>query len=656
MPHKLLPTLFLSLVALTAIVPSSIAKKNKAIKQENTIENLLRHPKVYNMKMSPDGKYAASVAPMGDKGERGIVIFDLNDMSVKRSASWRGLDIDELHWTSNEDVTFSLSKWGAFVEGVYRLSVNEKTAKLLVKNDAVVRFLDPAPDQPFSWIWIRNGNKVKKGIAKLGSGRSGKVNKFDGSSEVPATNQNSMLSNRINELPGQTYWWHIDNDHEPRIVTRFHNDRLEYSHRYSQDEDWTTLPLEAEEWDIELFGNDKNLLYISGYNGENTKGLYPYNIDTGEIGELIFRDEFYDFSDSARYLRHENNVIGFRYMKDKPAFVWLAPELLSLQEMIDGALPGRANILYDSSADFNRHMIYSSSDNIPGEYILLDLKEKKLNSITKTAPWLVEEELASTQVFHFDTSDGLKLEGYLTIPNGKQGPHPMICLVHGGPWSRDTSDYDDETQFFASQGYAVLRVNYRGSTGYGKAVSQENAYEFRKMHNDITEAVKLTIDHGVADPDRIAIMGASFGGYAAICGAAFEPDLYTCAITNMGVFDWEEMIKSRKQQDRNGMRTRYSHHKLVEKLGNPKESSDKFHDISPIKHIDKVKIPIFVIHGKEDSNVSIKQSKMLKTELEKFGVVHQTHFVNDEGHNIFELKKRVKTYQLVLEFLNKHMK
>lgn len=646
MPRSLL--VFLSLVILCP--PFSFAANKKGSKNGNSIENILRPPRVYDMKMSPDGKYAASIAPIGEKGDRGIAIFNLDTMEIDRSFKWSGREIDSLTWTTNEDVAFNLSKWGAFVEGVFSVNVNRKDVYPLVANDAVVRWVDSAREEPFSWIWIRDGYRVNPGLVKLRDTGNASVHLGGGNFETASTNSNPLLSERIPNPPGQVYWWGVDQNHEPRMVVRFFEDKLEYLHRYNRDEDWSVLNLDPEEWDIELFAAETHKLYISGYNGHDTKGLYVYNIDTGEIGELLYRDDYYDFSDTASYLFFKDQVIGFRYLKATPQFVWLVPEMESIQAMVDGTIKDKVNIIYDSSTDFSRHLIFSYSDRSPPTYSILDLRAKTLREITKTAPWLNEDNLARTEVFHFTTSDGLKLEGYLTRPIGGKAPYPTICLVHGGPWVRDSGGYDDETQFFANNGYAVLRVNYRGSTGYGKKVSSDFDYDFRKMQDDITESVQLAIKAGIADPEKVAIMGASFGGYSALCGAAFEPDLYKCAITNMGVFDWEELMKSRKRQD-----SRYSYHKLKEVFGDPATKEETFEKISPIYHIDKVKIPIFVIHGKDDKNVSIKQSKLLRSELKEHGIEHEVLFVGDEGHNIFSLKKRVKTYEQILAFLEKHM-
>lgn len=647
LPHAILILLMLCLAPADGLGKK---KKNSEPRKGNTIENFLRPPKAFGMTMSPDGKYAASVAPIGEKGDRGLVVIDLDTMSVKRSFSVAGRSISQATWVGNDHIAFTRGIWDRWADGLFALDVENDEITQLLKNDVAASIIHPLHESTKAWIKINSPYQNQGGIALLEI--TGDVIYREGVHfRTYKTVDNPFLSNRIANPSGEIFWWGIDNNGVPRIVYRFEKGKLEYLHRKTADEKFAPLPIDAEEWAPEVFSDDPNILYISGYNGENTKGLYSYNIAKNVIGPVEFRDPKYDFSDSVQYHRFKGKVVGFRYMADKPKFVWLEPNLASIQSMIDGTLKDTENVIYDSSDDFSRHLIYSYSDRTPPTYNFLDLKAKSLKLITESAPWLEKEKLVPTQTFHFKTSDGLLLEGYLTRPTNKGGPLPTICIVHGGPWARDTNSYNDETQLFVKNGYAVVRINFRGSTGFGRKISYIPSYAFRKMQDDITEGVKMLIDQKIADPDRIAIMGASFGGYSAICGAAFEPDLYRCAITNMGVFDWEELIRSRKSQ-----RHYYSHYKLLEQLGSPNEDQKRFEDISPIYHIDKIKVPIMVIHGKEDQNVEIKQSKLLKRELEKHGVDHEIHFVKNEGHNIFSLKNRVETYKHILAFLKENMK
>lgn len=399
---------------------------------------------------------------------------------------------------NNEDIAFNVSKWDAYANGVFGVNVNRSSIYPLIADDAVTRIIDPIPEESKAWIWIKDGWRTKPALALLQESGSAEIK--DGlTALVAATNENPLISNRISQPEGHIYWWYTDWKHTPRIVSRFHNEKLEYLHRNDDSEDWAPLPLDPEDWDIQLFGAQNDTLYIAGYHGEETKGLYEFDIATGKIGDLLFRDEYYDFSDSAGFMVYKNRLVGIHYERDVPAVVWFTPEMESIQNTLDTALPGRANIIYDWSDDFTRHLVYSYSDVTPPEYLLLDLANKSLSE--------------------------------------------------------------------------------------------------------------------------------------------------------MGVFDWEKLIQDRKQQ-----KSRYSRYKLKKELGDPKVAQERFHEISPIHHTEKIKIPILIIHGKNDKNVSVRHSKQLASNSEKRGLEHETLFIGGEGHNIFDVKKRVKVYDHIVQFLDEHMR
>jgi dipeptidyl aminopeptidase/acylaminoacyl peptidase len=284
---------------------------------------------------------------------------------------------------------------------------------------------------------------------------------------------------------------------------------------------------------------------------------------------------------------------------------------------------------------------------------LFDREGRKLHRLTELAPWLPERLMAPVSLMSFRTRDGLKLDGYVTLPLGHDPgkPAPMIVLPHGGPWIRDVWGYDAESQFFASRGYAVFRPNYRGSTGYGAEISVLPRMEFRKMHEDVTDGVKALIAAKIADPTHIAIVGASFGGYLAMCGAAFEPGLYKCAASIAGVFDWERVLREEHSNNPDS----YRYETMRHALGDPKANRQKFEAMSPYLHAAEIKIPVFIAHGEEDTNADTSQSRRLVKAFKKAGVSHEAIFVPYEGHGFGALKDRVELFTRIEAFLKKHL-
>jgi dipeptidyl aminopeptidase/acylaminoacyl peptidase len=224
-------------------------------------------------------------------------------------------------------------------------------------------------------------------------------------------------------------------------------------------------------------------------------------------------------------------------------------------------------------------------------------------------------------------------------------------LPHGGPWARDNWGYDGEAQFLASRGYAVLKPNYRGSTGYNWMFPKEDEWDFRKMHDDVTDATKAMIASGLIDRDRIAIMGGSFGGYLAVSGVVNEPGLYRCAVTIAGVFDWENQIKDKKYDQYENP----TFGRLMHMLGDPKKEPEKFDLISPGRHADQIRVPVFVSGGKDDYTVDIEQSQTLIAALKKYHVPHESLLVREEGHGMGHLDNQVKLYSRIEAFLAKNL-
>ena len=254
-------------------------------------------------------------------------------------------------------------------------------------------------------------------------------------------------------------------------------------------------------------------------------------------------------------------------------------------------------------------------------------------------------------IIQFKTAEGVELDAYVTMPAGatKENPPPMLVIPHGGPWARDNWGYDPEAQFWASRGYAVIQPNYRGSPGHDWKFPEADRYDFLKMHDDVTRAAKTMIRSGYVDPDRVAIGGASFGGYLALSGVVHEPELYKCAITFAGVFDWQAVM----QGVRFSNIAQYGY--LRRRLGTPAEQEAKFAEISPVNHVDKVQVPVFVAHGKDDQTAQASQSRSLIRELKKHEVEHESWFISEEGHGTAELENRVELMTRMEAFLKEHL-
>lgn len=269
------------------------------------------------------------------------------------------------------------------------------------------------------------------------------------------------------------------------------------------------------------------------------------------------------------------------------------------------------------------------------------------------------EDLAPVKPVSFKSRDGLTLHGYLTRPPGAAGRLPMVLLVHGGPWLRDEWTLNPRVQFLANRGYAVLQVNFRGSSGYGRTFMQAGAGEFgRKMHTDLLDAVAWAVDQGVADPQKVAIYGGSYGGYAALVGMTFTPDTFACGVDFAGISDLASLIKNTpvaKNTPKIWNALGLSQWKRF--VGNPDDPKDleEMKARSPLYKIDQIRRPLLIAHGADDLRVPREQAAEMVRALRQAGKEVDYLLVPDEGHSLGADSDNVIFFRKLEDFLAKNL-
>jgi len=264
-----------------------------------------------------------------------------------------------------------------------------------------------------------------------------------------------------------------------------------------------------------------------------------------------------------------------------------------------------------------------------------------------------QTQIAATLPLKFKARDGLTVHGYLTTPIGAERKNlPLVVLPHGGPWVRDTLSFDGIVKFLADRGYAVMQINFRGSPGYGEAFSRAGQRQIgRAIQDDITDGVQWAIRSGTADPKRVAIVGASYGGYSTLWALTHTPELYRCGMSLAGVTDWLDIIKGRDGKSD----TRDTYRFWRDQIGDPETDEAILREISPINHLDRLKAPVFIVQGGLDTNVPPQQASRLIAELERRKLPHQVMLRGDEGHSWFGPKNRIELFKQLEAFLAKNM-
>ncbi|GAP65015.1 dipeptidyl aminopeptidase/acylaminoacylpeptidase [Mizugakiibacter sediminis] len=349
----------------------------------------------------------------------------------------------------------------------------------------------------------------------------------------------------------------------------------------------------------------------------------------------------------------DDSVVGVSFTDGRPGLSVFDRNAADVQALIAlmQQFPGESVRFVSGTRDGSRAVVRVEADADPGAFYLLDRKTKKLTELFARAAWIKPEQMAGKQPIEVVARDGLKLQGYLSLPPGKEeAKHlPMVVLVHGGPYGeRDGWDYDPDVQALATRGYAVLQVNFRGSGGYGYDFERAGWREWGgKMQDDVTDATRWAIAQGIADPDRICIMGASYGGYAALEGAVKEPDLYRCTIGYVGVYDLRLMY-TRGDVPQSFAGENY----LMRVLG---EDMDELARRSPLYNLDRLKAKVMLIVGGRDRRVPPVQGESLHAKLLERGIAHEWLYQPNEAHGFYDEANVAEMYARVVQFLDSNI-
>ena len=411
-----------------------------------------------------------------------------------------------------------------------------------------------------------------------------------------------------------------------------------------------------------MFTPDNKRIYViqNVDNKNETKALMLYDPQNG-TEKLIYDNKVVDIggSDFADYgpliySYSGEKLVGLRIMPGKVETLALDPHSAKIQDLaaLAQVFPKQQVQITSATRNGSESIVKVWSDTNPGSYYLFTHKPKpSVTFLFNTEPWVNPDTMSPMRPITFKSRDGVSLHGYLTLPRGSDGKDlPMIVIVHGGPYNiRDHWGYDYEVQLFASRGYAVLQVNYRGSGGYGnRLLSLGIRHWGNTMQDDIADGTHWAIKHGYADPKRICIYGGSYGGYSALMSAELFPSLYKCAIGYSGVYDLF-VIKSREGDVARSASGRLY---LREVLGSSDAQLKKF---SPVYQVASLKAPVLLMHGGEDKRAPVEGYNEMKAAIRKHGTPLETLYFANEGHGFYKLSHRVKAYEKMLAFLKKYI-
>lgn len=399
------------------------------------------------------------------------------------------------------------------------------------------------------------------------------------------------------------------------------------------------------------FGTDPNLLYVLA-DHEGRQAAFEVNLAEPALPRrLLLSDPVFDVGGSLMRAPQMGEVIGIRggLMGDSAEGIW-HPGYKALQAGIDRALPGRANTLLQFSADGARYLLHSIGNGEPGQYLVGQRKDGTLSVLADTYPGLAEATLPRKTAHVARARDGIELPVILTLPRGRDPQRlPTVLLPHGGPISEDTMEFDPWVQFLADRGYAVLQVNFRGSSGFGHSHMQAGLKRWGlEMQDDLSDALQWLIQRGTADPARVCIVGGSYGGYAALMGVAKTPELYRCAVSFAGVTDLLD-LEMHQRDFVNGAAV------FSQQIGSAWGDRDQLKATSPVRLADKIQAPVLLIHGTADLSVPFSQGKDMASALKRAGKRYRFIEQEDGDHHLGQQVHRTQFFRELEAFLAEHL-
>ncbi len=626
MRFKAFGTLLIILMLMSSCAPKE--EMSRVIPMEDFFKN----PEVTGFSLSPDGSHLAFVKPW--KTRLNVFVRKVGEDKETRVSGATERDISGYFWANNNRIGFIQDKGGDENFNLYAVDIDGTEEKALT---------------PFEKVRVQVVDELKNDedhILISMNRRDARV--FD----VYRIDINSGELEMIAQNPGNITGWMTDHDGNLRIAITTDGVNTSVLYRDTEKEDFQILITTnfKETLSPLFFSFDNKNLYVASNLGRDKTAVYEYDIAKKETTKLLFEHDEVDVSGLLKSDKRKV-VTGVAYVTDKRHYHFFDKEREDLQVNLESRLPGYEVVVSDSSKDETKILVRTYSDRSLGAYYYLDRNTDEFIKLADVSPWLMEDELAEMKPISYTSRDGLTIHGYLTIPKGAgEKDLPVIINPHGGPWARNSWGFNPEVQFLANRGYAVLQMNFRTSTGYGRKFWESGFKQIGlAIQDDITDGVKWLIAEGIADPKRVGIYGASYGGYATLAGLVYTPDLYACGVDYVGVSNWFNIL------DNIPPYWEPMREMLYEMLGHPEKDKELLEKISPLFHADKIKAPLFVAQGANDPRVPKSESDTIVDSLKKREVEVEYMVKDNEGHGFRNEENRFDFYRAMEIFLGKHL-
>ena len=597
------------------------------------LEDFFKNPEKSSYQISPNGSFYSFMAPY--KNRMNIFIQKIGDSSATQLTFEEARDIAGYFWPNNEQIVFLKDEGGDENFHLFGVNIDGSNPISFTDFDGVrAQIIDDLPDQEdFVVIGLNKRNKQVFDPYRLNL-KSGEI---------------SMLA----ENPGNIQGWMFDHDGKLRIATAI-VDGVNQSilYRETEEEEFKTIITTnfKEGFSPQFFTFDNKNIIGSSNLGRDKSAIVEFDPITAKEVKVLYANNDYDVN-GVGYSRKRKVITAAYFNSWKSERHYFDSTSKAIFEKIQKQLPGYEIGISGINKEENTIILRTYSDKSLGAYYIYTSEDNKMEKIIEVSPWIDENEMSNQLPISYNSRDGLKINGYLTLPKGYNMENaknlPVVINPHGGPWARDNWGFNPEVQFLANRGYAVLQMNFRGSTGYGRKFFEASFKKWgREMQDDITDGTQWLIDKGIADSTRIAIYGGSYGGYATLMGLVKEPQMYAAGVDYVGVSNmftfmktippyWEPMLEM-----------------MYEMVGDIVIDSAMLREVSPVFHVDKIKAPLFIAQGVNDPRVNVDESDQMVKAMKEKGIEVEYLVKEDEGHGFRNEENRFDFYRAMEKFLS----
>lgn len=618
---------------LAALLPGMAPADAPVAQEEIPVADFLAPGTFSTLKISPDGAHYAAVVPLVDRNALVIVRSD----SLERTGHAMfeaGQYVTSFHWVNDRQLVYTEARQsGALAAPVasgwlYRVNV-DGSENQPVTAGFPVRLQDTLRDDDDHILVAHAGTRSRRGVSRM--------NLLSGELEIRPLNK-----------PVSKEEYFTDNAGQVRFVTgHIGNDLNSRTYRLDGGEDWVLVNDEKKSGAVTQivgFSADNRTAFMRMEQDSGPDGLFAYDMASGER-RLVFRDPRVDIS-GLLFSPKDGGLVAVQVMDGLPRVELLVaddPFARQLQAVAKG-FPGAEVWPTSYTRDGKKGLYFVGSDVNSGEYYLVDHEAGEARFVTARNLRLPPERMSRMRPFRFKARDGLEIEGFVTVPRAAGGrAAPLVVIPHGGPKGiADSWGFDPEVQLLASRGYAVMKVNFRGSGNHGRQFREAGNGEWGgKMQDDLTDATRWALEQGIAAPGRICLYGASYGAYAAMMGLIREPALYACGIGNVGVYDLREVYR------------RFDNYRPLRQYFDAALGDRDLRAISPTFLAAGIKVPVLLGAGRSDVVTPPEQTESMVLSLKRAGVPHEAVYYEREGHGYFLSENRLDWARRVLAHLDK---